>query len=76
MRQRHILYTFGDGTKRSRINIVADSGRLLTNDGGVTTYTCVDVDTTDGWMEIDAPSEEISDTEALRIITGGAADDT
>lgn len=76
MRQRHILYTFGDGTKRSRINIVADSGKLLTNDGGVTTYTCVDVDTTDGWMEIDAPSEEISDTEALRIITGGAADDT
>lgn len=76
MRQRHILYTFGDGTKRSRINIVADSGKLLTNGGGVTTYTCVDVDTTDGWMEIDAPSEEISDTEALRIITGGAADDT
>lgn len=72
MRQRHILYTFGDGTKRSRINLVADSGKLLTNDGGVTTYTCVDVDTTDGWMEIDAPSEEISDTEALRIITGGA----
>lgn len=76
MRQRHILYKFGDGTKRSRINLVADSGKLLTNDGGVTTYTCVDVDTTDGWMEIDAPSEEISDTEALRIITGGAADDT
>jgi hypothetical protein len=65
------LYTFGDGTKRSRINIVADSGKLLTNDGGVTTYTCVDVDTTDGWMEIDAPGEEISDTEALQIITGG-----
>lgn len=71
MRQRHILYIFGDGTKRSRINIVADSGKLLTNDGGVTTYTCVDVDTTDGWMEIDAPGEEISDTEALQIITGG-----
>lgn len=76
MRERRILYTFGDGTKRSRINIVADSGKLLTNDGGVTTYTCVDVDTIDGWEEIDAPGEEISDTEALRIITGGAANDT
>lgn len=32
MRQRHILYKFGDGTKRSRINLVADSGKLLTND--------------------------------------------
>ena len=76
MTQRTIIYTYGDGTKRSRINIVADSGKLLTSDGGETVYTCVDVDTTDGWMEIDAPSEEISDTEALRIITGGAADDT
>lgn len=70
------MYTFGDGTKRSRINLVADSGKLLTNDGGVTTYTCVDVDSVTGWTEIDAPGEEISDTEALRIITGGAADDT
>ena len=76
MTQRTVIYTYGDGTKRSRINLVADSGKLLTNDGGETVYTCVDVDTTDGWMEIDAPSEEISDTEALRIITGGAADDT
>lgn len=76
MRQRHILYTYGDGTKRSRINLVADSGKLLTSDGGATTYTCVDVDSVTGWTEIDAPGEEISDTEALRIITGGAADDT
>lgn len=76
MTQRPIIYTYGDGTKRLRINLVADSGKLLTSDGGVTTYTCVDVDTTDGWAEIDAPGEEISDTEALRIITGGAADDT
>lgn len=76
MRQRHILYTYGDGTKRSRINLVADSGKLLTSDGGVTAYTCVDVDSVTGWTEIDAPGEEITDTEALRIITGGAADDT
>ena len=76
MTQRTIIYTYGDGAKRSRINLLAGDGKLLTNDGGVTTYTCVDVDTIDGWSEIDAPGEEISDTEALRIITGGAADDT
>ena len=76
MTQRPIIYTYGDGTTRSRINLLAGDGKLLTNDGCVTTYTCVDVDTTDGWEEIDAPGEEISDTEALRIITGGAADDT
>lgn len=71
MRRRHILYTYGDGTKRSRINLVADSGKLLTSDGGETVYTCVDVDSVIGWTEIDAPAEEISDTEALQIITGG-----
>lgn len=76
MTQRPIIYTYGDGTKRRRINLLAGDGKLLTNDGGVTAYTCVDVDTIDGWTEIDAPGEEISDTEALRIITGGAADDT
>lgn len=71
MTQRHIIYTYGDGTKRSRINLVADSGKLLTSDGGETVYTCVDVDSVTGWTEIDAPGEEISDTEALQIITGG-----
>ena len=71
MTQRPIIYTYGDGTKRSHINLVADSGKLLTNDGGVTTYTCVDVDSVTGWTEIDAPREEITDTEALQIITGG-----
>ena len=76
MTQRPIIYTYGDGTTRRRINLLAGDGKLLTNAGGVTTYTCVDVDTTDGWTEIDAPDEEISDTEALRIITGGATDDT
>lgn len=76
MTQRTIIYTYGDGAKRRRVNLLAGDGKLLTNDGGVTTYTCVDVDTTDGWTEIDAPSEEISDMEALRIITGGATDDT
>lgn len=71
MTQRTIIYTYGDGTKRSRINIVADSGKLLTSDGGETVYTCVDVDSVTGWTEIDAPGEEITDTEALQIITGG-----
>lgn len=73
MTQLPIIYTYGDGTARRRINLLAGDGKLLTNDGGVTTYTCVDVDTTDGWAEIDAPGEEISDTEALQIITGGTS---
>lgn len=56
-----------------RILLTAAEGKALTNDGGVTVWNCIAVDSTDGWTEIDAPGgEEISDTEALRIITGGA----
>ena len=73
MTQRPIIYTYGDGTKRRRINLLAGDGKLLTNDGGETVYTCVDVDSVTGWTEIDAPGEEISDTEALQIITGGTS---
>lgn len=71
MTQRPIIYTYGDGTKRRRINLLAGDGKLLTSDGGETVYTCMDVDSVTGWTEIDAPGEEISDTEALQIITGG-----
>lgn len=35
--------------------IVADDGKVLTN-GETTTY-CADVESTDGWTEIDAPEE-------------------
>ncbi len=39
--------------------IVADEGKLLTIDG-VNTTSCADVETLDGWYEVDAPIEEIS----------------
>lgn len=65
-----------NGVAVERILLTAAEGKALTNDGGVTVWNCIAVDSTDGWTEIDAPGEEISDTEALRIITGGAADDT
>lgn len=64
-----------NGVAHERILLTAAEGKALTNDGGVTTWNCIAVDSTDGWAEIDAPvsgDEEISDTEALNIITGGA----
>ena len=36
--------------------IVADEGKALTN--GETITPCVDVDSTDGWDEIDAPDDK------------------
>lgn len=65
-----------NGVAHERILLTAAEGKALTNDGGVTTWNCVAVDSTDGWAEIDAPADgedEITDTEALNIITGGGA---
>lgn len=64
-----------NGVAHERILLTAAEGKALTNDGGVTTWNCVAVHSIDGWTEIDAPvdgAEEITDTEALNIITGGA----
>lgn len=64
-----------NGVAHERILLTAAEGKALTNDGGATVWNCIAVDSTDGWAEIDAPvdgGEEITDTEALNIITGGA----
>lgn len=64
-----------NGVAHECILLTAAEGKALTNDGSVTTWNCITVDSTDGWTEIDAPvdgGEEITDTEALNIITGGA----
>lgn len=65
-----------NGVAHERILLTAAEGKALTNDGSVTVWHCIAVDSTGGWVEIDAPvdgGEEITDTEALNIITGGAA---
>lgn len=64
-----------NGVAHERILLTATECKALTNDGGVTTWNCIAVDSADGWVEIDAPiadEDEITDTEALNIITGGA----
>ena len=65
---------YGDGTTETRVLLTADEGKALTNDGGATTWNCVETASADGWAEVDAATDEpISDAEALEIITGGTA---
>lgn len=45
----------GNYTKRYRL--IADDGKALTRDG-VDFRSVVDVDSVDGWQEVDAPEEE------------------
>lgn len=42
----------------------AAEGKALTNDGGITIWNCIAVDSADGWTEIDAPSEDEDTNEA------------
>ena len=53
--------------------LMADDGRVLKKGDviAVTVYLGVN-DSAGNWMEIDKPDEEIPDSEALAIITGGA----
>ena len=64
-----------DGGNSMTINgniLTADDGKALKKGDvvAVTVYLGVN-DSAENWTEIDAPGEEISDSEALEIITGG-----
>lgn len=52
--------------------LIADDGKALQKGDviAVTVYLGVN-DSAGNWTEIDVPGEEISDSEALEIITGG-----
>jgi hypothetical protein len=65
-----------DGGNSMTINgniLTADEGKVLKKGDviAVTVYLGIN-DSAGNWTEIDKPDEEISDTEALEIITGGA----
>lgn len=53
-----------NGVAHERILLTAAEGKALTNDGGVTVWNCIAVDSADGWSEIDAPSEDEDTNEA------------
>ena len=53
-----------NGVAHERILLTAAEGKALTNDGGVTVWNCIAVDSVDGWTEIDAPSEDEDTNEA------------
>lgn len=52
--------------------LIADEGKTLKKGDVYATTVHLGVnDSADNWLEIDEPEEEISDSEALTIITGG-----
>ena len=71
MTQKNVKHILGTGEEQSFVRLYAGEGKALTNDGGATVWNCIDVQSADGWTEIDAP-EEIDDSEALEILLGGA----
>ena len=63
----------GNGMTINGNQLIADDGKVLKKGDviAVTVYLGVN-DSADNWLEIDEPEEEITDSEALNIITGGA----
>ena len=64
MERKQVKYIYGDGTEVTKTRLFADKGKVLTNDGGETYWGCIDVDSTDGWIEIVDPTPIEDDTEA------------
>ena len=53
--------------------LIADDGKALKKGDTIAKIVYLGVnDSADNWLEIDEPEEEISDSEALEIITGSA----
>lgn len=53
--------------------LTADDGKALQKGDVIAAIVHLGVnDSAENWTEIDKPDEEISDSEALEIITGGA----
>lgn len=53
--------------------LIADDGKALQKGDVVATTVYLGVnDNAGNWVEIDAPEEQITDSEALEIITGGS----
>lgn len=52
--------------------LTADDGKVLQKGDTIAKIVYLGInDSADNWLEIDEPEEEISDSEALEIITGG-----
>lgn len=46
-----------EGENTEMYRLIADENKMLTMDGK-TLYACTDVDSTEGWYEVDAPAEK------------------
>jgi len=63
----------GDGMTINGNILTADDGKALQKGDVIAATVHLGVnDSAENWTEIDKPGEEISDSEALEIITGGA----
>lgn len=63
-------YHYGNGTDKTMTRIYADEGKAVTQDGE-TLWKSIDVESTDGWYEVDDPTEEeATDEEIIEALEG------
>lgn len=65
-------YHYGNGTTAEKIRIIAAEGKAVTNDGQ-TFWKSIDVDSIDGWYEVDDPEpvdDEVSESDIAEALEG------
>lgn len=70
MTTEQVIYRYGNGTTETKTRIRAAEGKAVTLDG-VTLWGSIDVDSTDGWYEVDDPNDtDATDSDILEAIGG------
>lgn len=64
MTEKQVEHVLGNGDVIIKTRLYAGEGKALTNDGE-TLWNCIDVDSSEGWYEVDAPlpTEEAEETD-------------
>ena len=62
MKIKIATWTYGDGNTANKIRLTADEGKALTKDC-IELWNCIDVDSVEGWIEVDTPSVESEEIE-------------
>lgn len=66
------IYHYGNGTTKTMTRIYADEGKAVTQDGK-TLWKSIDVESTDGWYEVDDPDEDEASIEDIAEALEGIA---
>ena len=61
MQTKEIKHITGDGAEQTLLRLYASNGKALTKDH-TTFWSCIDVDSADGWVEVDEEESRLEES--------------